>query len=133
MYDNAQSVGKTWIDEYDVTGWAHLEDGSVKLRQDALIDSSKLKNALIYQKDNGERVTDVILHDPFKGFIIPEAERNIEYISDGDPVYYNNDGSNFSKVNVGELWWNTSTMRVRWYEQANVDYGADYEEWEKIW
>ena len=118
--------GKIWVDNYDATGWAHVEDGVVKLRQDSLIDSKKLKNTLIYEKDNGERVTDLILHDPFKGFIIPEAERNISYISDGDPVYYANDGSNFSKHNVGELWWNTSSMRVRWYEQADNNYRAKY-------
>ena len=41
------------------------------------------------------------------------------------PAHYNNDGSNFSKDNVGELW-NTGVMRVRWYEQAGVDYRADY-------
>ena len=119
-------AGKNWVDNYDVTGWAHIEDGNIKLRQDKMIDSAKLKNTLVYQKDNGERVTDLTLNDPFKGFIVPEAERNLTYISDGDPVHYNNDGSNFSKENVGELWWNTSVMRVRWYEQADVDYRADY-------
>ena len=25
--------GKTWVDRYDVTGWAHIEDGNIKLRQ----------------------------------------------------------------------------------------------------
>ena len=118
--------GKTWVDRYDVTGWAHIEDGNIKLRQNKMVDSTKLKNALVYQKDNGERVTDLTLHDPFKGYIVPEAERNLTYISDGDPVHYNNDGSNFSKDNVGELWWNTGVMRVRWYEQAGVEYRADY-------
>ena len=118
--------GKKWVDKYDALGWAHIEGSSVKLRQDKLVDSSKLKNSLIYSKDTGERVTDLILHDPFKGFIIPEAEKNLTYISDGDPVYYNNDGSNFSKANVGELWWNTNRVRVRWYEQADNNYRSKY-------
>ena len=118
--------GKKWIDKYDALGWAHTDGNSVQLRQDKLVDSSKLKNSLIYSKDTGERVTDLILHDPFKGFIVPEAEKNLTYISDGDPVYYNNDGSNFSKSNVGELWWNTNKVRVRWYEQANNNYRAKY-------
>ena len=118
--------GKKWIDKYDALGWAHIDGNSVKLRQDKLVDSSKLKNSLIYSKDTGERVTDLILHDPFKGFIIPEAEKNLTYISDGDPVYYNNDGSNFSKDNVGELWWNTNKVRVRWYEQADNNYRSKY-------
>ena len=32
--------GKIWVDSYDATGWAHVEDGVVKLRQDNLIDLS---------------------------------------------------------------------------------------------
>ena len=120
------SSGKKWIDNYDALGWAHTENSQVRLRQDQLVDSSKLKNSLIYSKDTGERVTDLILHDPFKGFIIPEAEKNITYISDGDPVFYNNDGSNFSKANVGQLWWNTNRVRVRWYEQADNNYRSKY-------
>ena len=118
--------GKTWVDNYDALGWAHIEDGAVKVRQDKLIDSKKLKNTLIYSKENGERVTDLILHDPFKGFIVPEAEKNLTYISDSDPVYYNNDSSNFSKRNVGELWWSTNNLRVRWYEQSDANYRAQY-------
>ena len=118
--------GKKWIDKYDALGWAHVEDGQVKLRQPKLVDSTKLKNALVYSKDTGERVTDLILHDPFKGYVVPEAEKNLTYISDGDPVFYNNDGSNFSKANVGELWWNTNKVRVRWYEQADNNYRSKY-------
>ena len=118
--------GKQWVDNYDALGWAHLEDGAVKVRQDKLIDSKKLKNTLIYSKENGERVTDLTLHDPFKGFIVPEADRNLTYISDSDPVYYNNDSSNFSKRNVGELWWSTNNLRVRWYEQSDANYRAKY-------
>ena len=41
-------------------------------------------------------------------------------------MYYANDGSNCSKHNVGELWWNSSKIRVRWYEQADNNYRAKY-------
>ena len=58
--------------------------------------------------------------------LMPEVERNLTYISESDPVYYADDSSNFSKDNVGELWWNTSSMRVRWYEQADDDYRRKY-------
>ena len=74
----------------------------------------------------GERVTDVYLNDPFKNVFMPEVERNVKYISESDPVNYADDGSNFSAKNIGELWWNTSGMRVRWYEQADDDYRRQY-------
>ena len=44
------------------------------------------------------------------------------YITESDPVVYQNNGSNFTNNNTGELWWDTSTCRSLWYEQGNVTY-----------
>ena len=125
-YETRPNMKKAWVDDYDVQGWAYLENGKVVYRKDKLVDSNKLKSAIIYDETTGERVTDVFLNDPFKNVLMPEAEKNLTYISESDPVYYADDGSNFSKNNVGELWWNTSNMRVRWYEQAEDDYRRQY-------
>ena len=125
-YDLKPNMPKAWVDSYDVNGWAYLENGKVVYRKDKLVDSSKIKNALVYDNYTGERVTDVFLNDPFKNVLMPEVERNLTYISESDPVYYADDSSNFGKDNVGELWWNTSSMRVRWYEQADDDYRRKY-------
>ena len=125
-YEMQSMMPKAWVDNYDVNGWAYLENGKVIYRKDKLVDSSKIKSALIYDNVTGERVTDVFLNDPFKNVFMPEVDRNLKYISESDPVYYADDSSNFSKNNVGELWWNTSTMRVRWYEQAEPDYRRQY-------
>jgi hypothetical protein len=117
---------KAWVDNYDVNGWAYLENGKIVYQKDKLVDSSKLKSAIVYDNETGKRITDVYLNDPFKNVFMPEVESNLTYISESDPVYYGDDSSNFSIKNVGELWWNTSTMRVRWYEQANEDYRRKY-------
>ena len=106
-YDLNPNMPKAWVDSYDVNGWAYLENGKVVYRKDKLVDSSKIKNALVYDNYTGERVTDVYLNDPFKNVLMPEVERNLTYIIESDPVYYADDSSNFSKDNVGELWWNT--------------------------
>ena len=117
---------KAWVDNYDVNGWAYLENGKIVYQKDKLVDSSKLKSAIVYDNETGKRITDVYLNDPFKNVFMPEVESNLTYISESDPVYYADDSSNFSIKNVGELWWNTSTMRVRWYEQADEDYRRKY-------
>jgi len=125
-YDVQSLMPKVWVDNYDANGWAYLENGKVVYRKDNLVDSSKIKSALVYDNITGQRITDVYLNDPFKNVFMPEVERNLTYISESDPVYYGDDSSNFSKHNVGELWWNTSSMRVRWYEQSDNDYRRKY-------
>ena len=125
-YELKSLMPKAWVDNYDVNGWAYLENGKVVYRKDKLVDSSKIKSALIYDNITGERISDVFLNDPFKNVFMPEVERNLTYISESDPVYYADDSSNFSNKNVGELWWNTSNMRVRWYEQSDDDYRRQY-------
>ena len=125
-YELKSLMPKAWVDNYDVNGWAYLENGKVIYRKDALVDSSKIKSALIYDNITGERISDVYLNDPFKNVHMPEVERNLTYISESDPVYYADDSSNFNSKNVGELWWNTSNMRVRWYEQSDDDYRRQY-------
>ena len=125
-YELRPLMKKAWVDDYDVNGWAYLENGKVVYQKDKLVDSSKLKSAIVYDNETGKRITDVYLNDPFKNVFMPEVESNLTYISESDPVYYADDSSNFSKNNIGELWWNTSTMRVRWYEQSNEDYRRRY-------
>ena len=125
-YELKPLMKKAWVDNYDVNGWAYLENGKVVYQKDKLVDSSKLKSAIVYDNETGKRITDVYLNDPFKNVFMPEVESNLTYISESDPVYYADDSSNFSKNNVGELWWNTNTMRVRWYEQSDEDYRRRY-------
>lgn len=106
-----------WID--DVNGkWSYYENGTLKTQQGNLVDSRFVKNALLYDDDTGDKEFDYHLWDPFKGIIPAFIDAEIEYVSENDPVAYNIARSTFGRNNVGEIWWDTSTIRYKWYEQG---------------
>ena len=131
---------KVWIDSYlntdpaNVTmtgfndgGWAYLEFGVPKRWQTPLTNPNYVKNVILYNQDDGAKITDFEFWDPFKG-IIPGFVRNeIHFVGTSDPVNYNNARTNFGQNNIGKVWWDTSTLRYMWYEQ-----GSDIERW-KNW
>ena len=109
---------KVWIDNYNNTGWSYLESGAVKYKQEKLVDSKFVKNAIIYDADSGEKEYDLFEWDPFKGVIPGFIEQEIHYITESDPVVYNSSRTNFGKSQVGKVWWDTSTIAYTWYEQG---------------
>lgn len=113
-----------WIDNYQGTGWAYLENGVVKRQQEPLVDVEYVKNAIMYNRDTGDKELNFQFWDPFKG-VLPGFIRNeIHYINEVDPVNYNNARTDFGRNNVGKVWWDTSTLRYMWYEQ-----GTNRERW----
>ena len=72
----------------------------------------------MYDDDTGDKEFDYHLWDPFKGIIPAFIDAEIEYVSENDPVAYNIARSTFGRNNVGEIWWDTSTIRYKWYEQG---------------
>jgi hypothetical protein len=111
--------GKAWIDDYQNQGWAYLHNGEVRRRQQPLVDTEFVYESLVYDAETGERVRNLTMWDPFKG-ILPGFVRNeIDFISDEDPVSYNESRTNFGRNNIGKVWWDTSTVRYNWYEQGS--------------
>ena len=107
-----------WID--NVSGkWSYYENGTLINAQTDLVDSKFVKNALLYDDDTGAKEMDYHLWDPFKGVIPAFIEAEIEYVGENDPVAYNIARSSFGKDNVGQVWWDTSTVRYKWYEQGS--------------
>ena len=109
---------KVWVDNYSNTGWSYLESGAVKYKQEKLVDSKFVKNAIIYDADSGEKEYDLFEWDPFKGVIPGFIEQEIHYITESDPVVYNSSRTNFGRSQVGKVWWDTSTIAYTWYEQG---------------
>ena len=112
------NMGNVWIDNYQGTGWAYLENGTVKRQQTPLVDCKYVKNAIIYDSETGVKEYDYSNWDPFKGVLPAFIEAELNFISESDPVVYNSKRATFGKNNVGQTWWDTSRIRYTWYEQG---------------
>jgi hypothetical protein len=108
-----------WIDNYNNTGWAYFENGEQKISQPKLVDTTFVENAIIYDKETGEKEYDLHFYDPFKGVIPGFIQKEIHFTGDSDPVVYNNARSGFGRKDIGKIWWNTSTIAYKWYEQTD--------------
>tara|TARA_R110001592_G_scaffold127750_1_gene339745 strand:- start:6550 stop:24414 length:17865 start_codon:yes stop_codon:yes gene_type:complete len=119
------TFGNVWIDNYNDSGWAYFEGSNVaSVTQPKLVDTTFVENAIIYDQDSGEKEYDLHFYDPFKGVIPGFIQKEIHFTSDSDPVVYNNARSGFGRKDIGKVWWNTSTVAYKWYEQ-----GSNRERW----
>ena len=125
------SYDKVWVDTlgyHDATnssvGWAYLESNVIQKQKESLVDSKFVNNTIIYDSETGEKDWDLYEYDPYKGVIPGFLEKEIEFIGESDPVVYNLERTRFGSKDVGKVWWDTSTIRYRWYEQ-----GTNRERW----
>ena len=119
------------MDNYVEGGWAYLEYGVPKIWQTPLVDVNFITNALVYDPETGNKVNNLDFWDPFKGVLPGFIQNEISFISEQDPVSYNNARTNFGKSNIGKVWWDTSTIRYNWYEQGtdaqrNTNWGSAF-------
>lgn len=142
-HENGVLFTRLWVD-YDAlfAGWAVYErnpsdnpavndDEYVAVRWvGKLINSSWFGDAYIYDMHSDSTLNHVPIFDPYKGIIPVVADRNLTYISDTDPSKYTVSATaslvsnmlSFTKANVGELWWDTSTAKYVLYEQGTDEY-----------
>jgi len=106
-----------WVDNYN-GGWAYLENGKTIRSQSNLTDTKFITNVLAYDRDTGIKNSDLNLWDPFKGVLPGVIQNEIHHINEIDPVAYTNTRSSFGRTKVGQVWWDTSTIRYEWYEQG---------------
>lgn len=99
-------------------GWAYLENGVPKRWQTPLVDVNFITNAIVYDPESGNKINNLDFWDPFKGVLPGYIQNEISFISEKDPVSYNNARTNFGRNNVGKVWWDTSTIAYNWYEQG---------------
>lgn len=103
-------------------------------KQGKLIESSKFKQAFLYEYDTGKTIDLLTIYDPFKGIIPGTADRNITYRVQRDPARYfaSNDptlidpNNMFGEHQIGQVWWDTSTIRYYYYEQGTPRERRDY-------
>jgi hypothetical protein len=103
-------------------GWGYFEDNFMTRYQTPLVDTRYIHNSIIYDPISGARTVDLYPWDPFKGVMPGFIDKEIDYISENDPVVYNMQRHQFGEKQIGAVWWDTSTIRYQWYEQGtNVD------------
>lgn len=137
LEQEGDELANVWIDQYvnldpanismpDFTegGWAYLENGIPQRWQTPMVDTNYVKNALMYDPYTGNKTVQFDLWDPFKGVLPGFIANEIHYITENDPVNYNNARTRFGINNVGKVWWDTSSVKYMWYEQ-----GSNRERW----
>jgi hypothetical protein len=97
--------------------------------QQPTVDVNLINSVYSYDKllNNTQTYYDFI--DPLQGKILGVARRNIDYIGAVDPASYNqgsvhNNGTSWGAGHVGEIWWNTYTVRFIEANQDNITYAS---------
>ena len=99
-------------------GWGYFENNFMNRYQTPLVDTRYVHNSIIYDPISGARTTDLYPWDPFKGVLPGFIDKEIDYISEEDPVVYNKQRHQFGTKQIGAVWWDTSSIRYQWYEQG---------------
>ena len=97
--------------------------------QQPTVDVALMNSVYTYNKLLGSTQTYFDFIDPLQGKILGVARRNIDYIGAVDPAQYNtgsvhNNGTKWAAGHVGEIWWDTNTVRFIEPNQDNITYAS---------
>ena len=137
---SVQIGSKYWIVDSEVDYSESAPSSKVFLetlrsnRHSKQIDSELFIQSKLIDLDDQSRETAFEIYDPIKNQIPGVAQRELKYISQIDPaVYTNHSDTNrvstltpWSSDHVGEVWWNTSTLRYYEYENFDIQYRKNY-------
>ena len=99
--------------------------------QEEKVDVDSVSRMYLYDSRNNVIVNNLQFIDPAKGKILGQAEQEITYKTEYDPAVYNRGTSNSASINqkiswgspqVGQVWWDLSTIRFIDYEQGTLTY-----------
>jgi len=135
--DNDSTVGM-FVDmraERNANSWTLIT------QEDGKIDISKISRCFLYSKDLNDIIAELDIVDPRQGKIAGPAEQELDYKTFYDPAVYSintagvqgvvvDSESNWTDKQVGQLWWDLST--VSWYNpyQGESQYRAN--NWNRI-
>jgi hypothetical protein len=128
---NNKSLGFNTGKLYQFSDNDRLLGWDVSRSQEPKVDINSILKAYVYTAST--QVVDYNLDyiDPAKGKILGVAEQDITYKIDYDPAVYNNTTSDIVTINsnlcwsnqqVGQVWWDLSTVRYIDYEQGSIKY-----------
>jgi hypothetical protein len=139
FYDNAVIVGApnqiinplrvgqvtTFVNATGVRDWSEF-------RQSApIVDINKIQNTQLFSASTNNTLINLDYMDPLQNKLLGAVRENIDYVSPEDPAKYNVDPLNVSdsvwgSLQVGKIWFNTSTVRFVNYHQNDVVYNSEY-------
>jgi len=94
-----------------------------------VVNINLINSVYSYNANTGAKTTFFDFIDPLQGKILGAAAENIDYTSVVDPAAYNvgpvnNYGRIWDEVHVGEIWWDTNSVRFIDPNQDNITYAA---------
>jgi hypothetical protein len=98
-------------------------------QQQPVVDVDLINTVFMYDKLLSTTQTYFDFIDPLQGKILGAARRNIDYIGAVDPANYNtgtirNQGNSWGPEHVGEMWWDTDTVRFIDPNQDDIVYAS---------
>ena len=107
------------------------QDWVVYRNSGPVVEIEKIQNAQIYSRQSNNTLVNLDYIDPLQGKILGAARENIDYISNVDPASYNNNintqgGLFWGADKVGQMWFNTSSVRFVNYHQDDFNYNKDW-------
>jgi hypothetical protein len=97
--------------------------------QQPVVDIRLLNSVFLYDQITSATTEFLDFMDPLQGKILGAARQNIDYIGAIDPASYNAGpanirGTTWAAGRIGEVWWNTSTVRFIDPNQDNIVYAS---------
>ena len=102
---------------------------AVEIMQQPMVDIEQINGVFMYDRLTSSTQQYFDFFDPLQGKILGAARRNIDYIGAVDPAEYNtgtvrNVGNSWAEEHVGEIWWDTDTVRFIDPNQDNIAYAS---------
>jgi len=93
------------------------------------VDIYSLNSAVLYDRLQSPKTQFLDFFNPLQGKILGAARENIDYITSTDPAFYNTgltnvQGNSWGRNRVGQIWWDTSTVRYLDVSQDDLRYAS---------
>lgn len=124
---NPLRVGQvtTFVNSTGVRNWSEFRQSA------AIVDINKIQNTQLFSASTNNTLINLDYMDPLQNKLLGAVRENIDYVSPEDPARYNVDPLSISdsvwgSLQVGKIWFNTSTVRFVNYHQNDVVYNSEY-------
>ena len=118
---------------YEFLNTDGLKGWDIYRSEEPRVDIDCLIKNYIYSNSTQTIIDSLDYIDPVKGKILGQAEQEITYKTDYDPAVYNKSTDSelsqsttfhWNNTQVGQIWWDLSTVRYLDYEQGSIKYRA---------